>query len=124
MVHPKVPNGRNSSLRILFGPKIQTRIGTNVFKVFDPGGVRQFKAIGKRHQDAYKSDFQGKYALGAFIYVINLSFCDVGNVLDSRTNPFQEGGDDMNHGTSQKAQGPITSSKIKRSIEHPFTSLH
>ena len=45
------------------------------------------------NDNAYKLDLPGEYNVSATFNVSDLSYFDAG--ADSRTNPFQEGGDDV-----------------------------
>lgn len=52
-----------------------------------------FSVIEKINDNAYKVDLPGEYHVSAISNVADLSLFDVG--ADSRTNHFEEGGDDM-----------------------------
>jgi hypothetical protein len=63
------------------------------------------------NNNAYKLDLPGEYNISATFNVYDLSPFDVGD--DSRTNPFEERGNDGNQQASLKDQlyvpaGPIT----------------
>ena len=62
--------------------------------------------IEKINDNAYKLDLPSEYQVSATFNVTDLSLFDAGDEFDSRTNPFQEGGNDEN--------------SIKSPVEHEF----
>ena len=88
-----------------------------------PRGDGPFQIIERINDNAYKVDLPGEYNVSATFNVSDLSLFDVGS--DSRTNPFEEGGDDMIQESSPtKASGrrdpliidggPMTRSRTKQ----------
>ena len=84
-----------------------------------PRGDGPFQVVEKVNDNAYKLDLPGEYNVSATFNVSDLS--PFNDSADLRTNPFQEGGDDVS--TSTQAQtadpevlpsGPITRSKAKQ----------
>lgn len=59
----------------------------------EPRGDGPFQVIKRINDNAYKVDLPSEYNVSTTFNVSDLSLFDVGS--DSRTNPFQEGGDDM-----------------------------
>ena len=59
----------------------------------EPRGDGPFQVIEKINDNAYKVDLPGKYNVSASFNVSDLSPFDVGET-DSRTNPFEERGND------------------------------
>jgi len=57
-----------------------------------PRGDDHFQIIEKINDDTYKVDLPSEYGVSASFNVANLSLFDVGD--DSRSNPFEERGDD------------------------------
>ena len=58
-----------------------------------PKGEGAFQVLEKINDNAYKLDLPREYGtISATINVVDLSFFDVGNESDSRTNPFEKGG--------------------------------
>ena len=70
------------------------------------------------NDNAYKLDLQGEHNVSATFNVSDLTLFDAGT--DSRSNPFQEGGDDMIQADNkpkdalQVPEGPITRQRTKR----------
>lgn len=58
-----------------------------------PRGDGPFQVVEKIHDNAYKLDLPGEFKVSATFNVSDLSPFDAGS--DSRTNPFEEGGDDV-----------------------------
>ena len=58
-----------------------------------PRGNGPFQVLEKINDNAYKLDLPGEYNVFATFNVSDLNPFDVG--VDSRTNPFEEGGNDM-----------------------------
>ncbi|KAL5570195.1 hypothetical protein UlMin_026770 [Ulmus minor] len=84
-----------------------------------PRGDGPFQVLARINDNAYKLDLPGEYNVSATFNVTDLSPFDVGD--DLRTNPFQEGGDDVSQvpqATSkeplQLPVGPITRSRAKK----------
>ncbi|KAL4386668.1 hypothetical protein GQ457_09G018020 [Hibiscus cannabinus] len=90
-----------------------------------PRGDGPFQIVEKVNDNAYKLDLPGEYTVSATFNISDLTpFYDS---TDLRSNPFQEGGDDVS--TSAPApivdpevlpQGPITRSKAKQFREALF----
>ena len=57
-----------------------------------PRGDGPFQIIETINDNTYKVDLRGEYGVNATFYVAYLSLFDVGD--DSRSNPFEERGDD------------------------------
>uniref|UniRef100_A0A2N9EK74 CCHC-type domain-containing protein n=1 Tax=Fagus sylvatica TaxID=28930 RepID=A0A2N9EK74_FAGSY len=83
-----------------------------------PRGDGPFQILEKINDNAYKVDLPGEYKVSATFNVSDLSPFDVGE--DSRSNPFEERGNDRNQGGPslkdplQVSDGPITRSKAKK----------
>ncbi|KAH9671243.1 Endonuclease [Citrus sinensis] len=86
-----------------------------------PRGDGPFQVVARINDNAYKLDLPGEYNVGATFNFSDLSPFDVGE--DSRTNPFEERGNDENHqGNTIKASsdhlhihgGPITRARAKK----------
>ncbi|KAK8985764.1 hypothetical protein V6N11_021617 [Hibiscus sabdariffa] len=84
-----------------------------------PRGDGPFQVVAKVNDNAYKLDLPGEYNVSATFNVSDLTPYD--DSADLRTNPFQEGGDDVStFEPTQKSdpevlpQGPITRSKAKQ----------
>jgi hypothetical protein len=76
-----------------------------------PRGDGPFQVLARINNNAYKLDLPGEYNISATFNVCDLSPFDVGD--DSRTNPFEERGNDGNKQASLKDPlhvpvGPIT----------------
>ena len=66
----------------------------------------------------------GKYGNSATFNVVDLSPFDVGDGWDSRTNPSQEGENDMNHDQGISIpQGPITRTRAKKLEQTLYTCI-
>ncbi|KAH9782171.1 ADP-ribosyl cyclase/cyclic ADP-ribose hydrolase [Citrus sinensis] len=82
-------------------------------------GDDPFQVVARINDNAYKLDLPGEYNVSATFNVSDLSPFDVGE--DSRTNPFEERGNDENHqGTIKTSSdplhihgGPITRARAK-----------
>ncbi|KAL5549518.1 hypothetical protein UlMin_004749 [Ulmus minor] len=92
-----------------------------------PRGDGPFQVLARINDNAYKLDLPGEYNVNATFNVTDLSPFDVGD--DLRTNPFQEGGDDVSQvpqATSkeplQLPVGPITRSRAKK-FQQTFNCL-
>ena len=98
-----------------------------------PRGDGPFQVLERVNDNAYKLDLPGEYNISATFNVADLSHFDAGT--DSRSNPFEERGNDEDHGgpnTDQGGQlvqdpsklpsGPITRSKFKK-IQEGFIGL-
>ena len=57
-----------------------------------PRGDGPFQIIERINDNAYKVDLPGEYGINATFNVVDLSFFDIGD--DSRSNTFEERGDD------------------------------
>ncbi|XP_042992210.1 uncharacterized protein LOC122318677, partial [Carya illinoinensis] len=83
-----------------------------------PRGDGPFQILEKINDNAYKVDLPGEYNVSATFNVSDLSPFDVGE--DSRSNPFEERGNDGNQGRPtlkdplQVPDGPITRSRAKK----------
>ena len=84
-----------------------------------PRGDGPFQILEKINDNAYKVDLPGEYNVSASFNVSDLSPFDAGD--DSRSNPFEERGNDGNHSGPklkddhlQVPDGPITRSRAKK----------
>ena len=83
-----------------------------------PRGDGPFQVLERINDNAYKLDLQGEHNVSATFNVSDLTLFDAGT--DSRSNPFQEGGNDMNPTTQgtldplQLPTGPITRQRAKK----------
>uniref|UniRef100_A0A2N9G8V9 CCHC-type domain-containing protein n=1 Tax=Fagus sylvatica TaxID=28930 RepID=A0A2N9G8V9_FAGSY len=83
-----------------------------------PRGDGPFQILEKINDNAHKVDLPGEYKVSATFTVSDLSPFDVGE--DSRSNPFEERGNDGNQGGPslkdplQVPDGPITRSRAKK----------
>lgn len=83
-----------------------------------PRGDGPFQILEKINDNAYKVDLPGEYNVSAIFNVSDLSSFDVGE--DSRSNPFEERGNDGNQGGPtlkdplQISDGPITRPRAKK----------
>ena len=86
-----------------------------------PRGDGPFQVVARINDNAYKLDLPGEYNVSATFNVSDLSPFDVGE--DSRTNPFEERGNDENHqeNTIKSSSdplhihgGPITRARAKK----------
>ena len=89
-----------------------------------PRGDGPFQVIERINDNAYKLDLPGEYNISATFNVADLSLFDAGD--DSRTNPFQQGGNDENLSSPTSKDplhvpvGPITrlrATKIKQAMQ-------
>jgi hypothetical protein len=91
--------------------------------MLDPRGDGPFQVLAKINDNAYKLNLPGEYNVSSTFNISDLSPFDVG--LDSRTNLFEEGENDVNPVRGQQArmaefkdlhvpEGPITRSRAKR----------
>jgi hypothetical protein len=74
-----------------------------------PQGDGPYQIIERINDNAYKVDLPGEYGVSAKFNVSNLSLFDVGD--DSRSNPFEERGDDSIQPSKDPLEvpvGPIT----------------
>ena len=89
-----------------------------------PRGAGPFQVLERINDNAYKIDLPGKYGVSATFNVVNLSSFDVGDGGDSRTNPSQEGENDMNHDQGIFIpQGPITRTRAKKLQQTLYTYI-
>ena len=81
-----------------------------------PRGDGPFQVLERVNDNAYKLDLLGEYNISATFNVSDLSPFDVGD--DSRTNPFEERGNDENYKAFKDPLhvpvGPITKARSKR----------
>ncbi|KAL4309020.1 hypothetical protein GQ457_01G019900 [Hibiscus cannabinus] len=84
-----------------------------------PRGDGPFQVLEKVNDNAYKIDLPGDFNVSATFNVSDLSPYD--DSTDLRTNPFQEGGNDVSTSSSTTVadpevlpQGPVTRSKAKQ----------
>ena len=91
-----------------------------------PRGDGPFQVLERVNENAYKLDLPGEYNVSATFNVSDLSPFD--NSTDLRTNPFQEGEDDVSTSSATPnadpevlPQGPITRSRA-RQIREALTS--
>ena len=89
-----------------------------------PRGDGPFQVLERINGNAYKLDLPGEYNISATFNVSDLSPFDVGD--DSRTNPFEERGNDENHKAFKNSLhvpiGPITKARSKK-IKKAFNGL-
>ena len=84
----------------------------------DARGDGPYQVLKRINDNAYIIDLPGEFGVSATFNVSDLSPFDFGT--DSRTNPFQEGGDDVSTTNNTKndelalPQGPITRLRSKR----------
>ena len=72
-----------------------------------------FQVVAQINNNAYKLDLPGEYNVSATFNVSDLSPFDVGE--DSRTNPFEERGNDENHqGNTIKTSSDLQEQEPKR----------
>ena len=97
-------------------------------------GDGPFQVLERINENSYKLDLQGKYNVSATFNVSDLTHFDAGS--DSRSNPFQQGGNDMSPTTPETLQdaannleepiklptGPITRQRAKK-IREAFAGL-
>ena len=81
-----------------------------------PRGDGPFQVLERVNDNAYKLDLLGEYNISATFNVSDLSPFDVGD--DSRTNPFEESGNDENQQAFKDPLhvpvGPITKARSKK----------
>ncbi|KAL4281592.1 hypothetical protein GQ457_03G017220 [Hibiscus cannabinus] len=84
-----------------------------------PRGDGPFQVVERINKNAYKLDLLGEHNVSATFNVSDLTPFD--DPSDLRTNPFQEGGDDVSTSSSAHIadpevlpQGPVTRSKAKQ----------
>jgi hypothetical protein len=82
-----------------------------------PRGDGSFQVLERINDNAYKLDLPGEYNISATFNVSDLSLFDVGD--DSRSNPFEERGNDENQQALLKDPlnvpvGPITRARSKK----------
>ena len=86
------------------------------------GGDGLFQVLERINDNAYKIDLPGEYGVSATFNVVDLSAFDFDVDADSRTNHFEEGGNDATKLLSKPIklndplhyERPITRSKIKK----------
>jgi hypothetical protein len=61
-------------------------------------GDGPFQVLGRINDNAYKIDLPGNYGVNATFNVVDLTLFDTS--FDSRLNPFEKRGDDMDHPTN------------------------
>ena len=69
-------------------------------------GDGPFHVIERINDNAYRLDLPGDYNVSATFNVADLSIFDADDDFDSRTNPFEEGGNDVNHNDAKEAIRP------------------
>ena len=85
-----------------------------------PRGDEPFQVLEKINDNAYKLDLPREYGnISITFNVTGLSLFDVGNISDSRMNPFKEGGNDrgatiLSNDPLHGIGGPMIGSKTKR----------
>ena len=86
-----------------------------------PSGDRPFQVLERINDNAYKIDLPGEYGVSATFNVADLSPFDFDEGLDSRTNPFEEEGNDATKDTIKPwskdplaFDGPMTRSRTKK----------
>ena len=79
-------------------------------------GDGPFQVLERINDNAYKLDLQGKYNVSATFNVSDLTLFDA--VTDSRSNPFQEGGNDMNPTTQGTLD--VTTSNMSEPLQVPI----
>ena len=85
-----------------------------------PRGDGPFQVLERINDNAYKIDFPSEYGnVSATFNVTDLSLFDAGHGSDSRTNPFEEGGNDRDPTSIPKDSlhgigGPMTRAKTKK----------
>ena len=80
-----------------------------------PRGDGPFQIIVLNNDNAYKVDIPGEYGVSDLFNVVDLSLFDVGD--DSRSNPFEERGDDAIQAPKDPLEvlvGPVTRLRAKR----------
>ena len=82
-----------------------------------PRGDGPFQVLERINDNAYKLDLKGEHNVSATFNVSDLTPFDAG--ADLRTNPFQEEGNDAEHGTTsrdpvQVPVGPVTRARAKK----------
>jgi len=88
-----------------------------------PRGDGHFQIIERINDNAYKMDLPGEYSVSATFNVVDLSLFDVGD--DSRSNPFEERGDDAIQAQKDPLEvlvGPVTRLRAKR-FKEAFNGL-
>lgn len=96
-----------------------------------PSGKGLFQVLERINDDAYNIDLPGEYNVNATFNVADLSPYDVGE--DSRTNPFEEKGNDANQELEQPSSSstrdpmhipsePITRARVKK-LKEPLRGL-
>jgi len=80
-----------------------------------PRGDEPFQVLEKINDNAYKLDLPREYDnISVTFNVVDPSFFDVGNELDSRTNPFEEGGNDG--GATSPSNDPLHRKQALQSL--------
>jgi hypothetical protein len=88
-----------------------------------PRGYGPFQIIELINDNAYRVDIPGEYGVSDLFNVANLSLFDVGD--DSRSNPFEERGDDAIQALKDPLEvlvGPVTTLRAKR-FKEAFNGL-
>ena len=92
------------------------RFSTRRRSKLHPRGDGPFQVLERINDNAYKLDLLGEYNISATFNISDLSPFDVGD--DSRTNPFEERGNDENHKAFKDSLhvpvGPITKARSKK----------
>ena len=81
-----------------------------------PRGDGPFQVLERINENAYKIDLPGEYNVSSTFNVADISLFDAGS--DSRTNPFEEGGDDAAQAHQIASSDPLCIPK------RPMTRAH
>ena len=88
-----------------------------------PRGEDRYQVLESINNNAYKIDLPREFQAHLTFNVFDFSRLDIGDDFpDSRTNPFEKGEDDKDHGVLNFLIGPITRSKAKN-VQQAF-NLH
>ena len=85
-----------------------------------PRGDDPYQVLERINNNAYKIELQEECSVHSIINVADLSSFDIDDDFpDSKTNPFEEGENDKDHGIPNVPTRPITRSKAKN-IQQAF----